>query len=460
MPLQESPSEAAVEIHLEDRLQRRNCVVFVLKWCLFFFAAPILYIGFVQAGLCKRLGASDFVANLPYASSLLLAAFPVIMAWAIPQVRYLKTVIAVGYTVTALMGALMAAVIWLPTPKWLQLGMIIAHGAVASCSSGTALAFEWEILGRGVSENRRGMLFACTFSLGPCCAAVGSLFSQLVINNELFGWTPSFWRPIPYPFDYIILYGATVPLLLAAAYLVKLYVVPQPAVEMRRAGFMSGIFGGFGSFIGNRLILITCIAYMLVYSGTTIQNNMVLYTREMIGLSEDVFVGYQLAIRFSAKALAGLMLGWLLKKTNPRMNLLVTGIFVLSGIVWILGTDAIFGGGIFFLAAFGLNGGGELMGFYYPYYVLCLSPKSRMRRNMAFVLLLSAPVGFVPALFGFISDTWNLTTSFWMSLAITAAGLILVIIALPPRPRPYPEDLEVADLDSSSEKTTASISSA
>jgi len=102
-------TEAAVTVHLEDRFQRRNAVLYVSKWCLVYLAAPVLYIGFVQAGLCKRLGASDFVANLPSSAYLLLAAFPMIMAWAVPQVRYLKLVMTIGFTITALTGAAMRA---------------------------------------------------------------------------------------------------------------------------------------------------------------------------------------------------------------------------------------------------------------------------------------------------------------------------------------------------------------
>jgi hypothetical protein len=325
--------------------------------------------------------------------------------------------------------------------------MVIAHAAVVACTAGTAWTFEWEFLGRAVSESRRGGLFALTFSMGPLCAVIGSLGAQLVINNAIFGWTPPFWPRIPYPLNYAILYGATLPLMLLVAFLVSRYIVPLPAVEVQRKPFVSGVFGGFGRFISYRLILIACIAYPLIYSGTTIQNNMVLYTREAVGLAEDTFVGYQLAIRFGSKVLAGLMLGWILKRTNPRMNLYVTGLLVIGSVVWILSVEPLFGGGLIFLVAFGFNGAGELMGCYYPYYVLCLSPKSQMRRNMAFVALLSAPVGLAPALFGFISDRWSLTASFWVSLVVMVTALILVASALPARPRPRPEDLEAADLE-------------
>jgi len=70
-----------------------------------------------------------------------------------------------------------------------------------------------------------------------------------------------------------------------------------------------------------------------------------------------------------------------------------------------------------------------------------------MRRNMAFVMLLSAPVGFAPALYGAISDTWNLTASFWVALAVMVVGVILMATMLPARPRPRAVDLEPADLE-------------
>ena len=438
-------ADAAGDVQLDDRSQRRNMIFYVVKWSIIYLAAPVLYVGFVQAGLCKRLGASDFMANLPSSAYLLLAAFPMIMAWAVPQVRYLKLVMTIGYITTGVMGAIAAAVLWLPVPDDVRIAVVIAHAAIVACSSGTAWVFEWELLGRSISKSRRGTLFAITFSVGPLFAVIGSLGSQLIINDEVFGWAPSFWQQIPYPLNYTVLYAMTMPLMFLAAWLVHGYVVPLPSVEVSRQPFIKGVFGGFGQLISYRLILIACVAYLLIYSGTMIQNNMVLFTREAVGLAEDTFVGYQLAIRFGCKVFAGLMLGWLLKVTNPRMNLYVTALLVTCGVLWLLITP-LFGTGLFFLVAFGFNGAGELMGYYYPYYVLCLSPKSQMRRNMAFVMLLSAPVAFAPVLYGAISDTWSLTASFWVALVVMIAGLILVPAMLPARPRPRAEDLGPGDV--------------
>jgi len=442
-PTHPPPGEVntAVQVHLGEQFQQRNVRLYVLKWCVVFLAAPVMYIGFVQVGLCKRLGASDFVANLPSSVYLAMAAFPVIMVWAVPQVRFLKLVMMIGFITSAVMGALTAVVLWLPVPDWLRIVIVIVHAAVVACSSGTAWAFEWELIGRGVSESRRGRMFAIAFSIGPLFAVAGSLAAQLIINNEVFGWTPPFWPEIPYPLNYTVMYGMTLPLLLLAGLLVSGYVIPLPKTELQRQPFIQGVFGGFGQLVCNRFIVMACVAYLLVYSGTLIQNNMVLFTREAVELPEDTFVGYQLAIRFGCKVFAGLILGWLLKLTNPCMNLYATALLVALGVMGII-IAPLFSAGLFFLIAFGFNGAGELMGLYYPYYVLCLSPKSQMRRNMAFVMLISAPVGLAPALYGAISDRWGLTTSFWLALALVIAGLVLVAATLPARPRPRPEDLE------------------
>ncbi len=422
-------------VQLDDRLQNRNAILYVCKFCLIYLCAPILYVGFVQAGLSKQLGASDFLANLPSSAYFLFAAFPIIMAWAIPKVRHLKFAMTAGFGIAGLMGGITAIVLWLPFSNAVRIGFVIAHGAVVACSVGTAWAFEWEILGRGISKAKRGKLFAWTFGLGPLFAVFGSLLTQLVVNREVFGWTPAFWPMLSYPESYVVLYGATLPLLLIAAALVSNYTVPLPAVEVEREPFISGLFGGFREFISYRLILIACIAYLLIYCGTAVQNNMVLYTREAVGLAEDTLLGYQLSLRFGSKILAGLVLGWVLTRFNPRMNLFITSLLTLAGACWIL-MAPLMGGGLIFLVAFAFNGAGELMGHYFPYYVLCLSPKAHMRRNMAFLMLLSAPVALAPALYGYVSDRWSLTASFWVSVVIIIGAIALIAIKLPANPQP------------------------
>src|SRR5206468_4217811 len=85
--------------------------------------------------------------------------------------------------------------------------------------------------------------------------------------------------------------------------------------------------------------------------------------------------------------------------SHPKSGLLITGGFLLAGVLW-----ARFVPGTWFLISFGLMGAGELFGVYYPNYILCCSAKSEMRRNMSFASMLNMPTGISAALFGKIAD--------------------------------------------------------
>jgi hypothetical protein len=148
----------------------------------------------------------------------------------------------------------------------------------------------------------------------------------------------------------------------------------------------------------------------------------------------------QLALRFGFKALTGVFLGWLVTRTHPKANLLVTGSLCLAGVWWALVVP-----GKWYLVSFALLGGGELFGFYYPYYILCCSAKSRMRRNMAYASMITWPVGFAGILFGRISDNFGLPMSFVVSYWIIAATLLLVYFGLPARPGPRESDMDASD---------------
>jgi MFS family permease len=134
------------------------------------------------------------------------------------------------------------------------------------------------------------------------------------------------------------------------------------------------------------------------------------------------------------------MLGWLLTRTHPRASLVVTAALTFAGVLWALAAP-----GMWFLLSFGIMGAGELFGVYYPNYILSCSPRSHMRRNMAFTSLITMPVGFASILFGFISDSvgaasgskrFGYQMSFVASLGLLVVGIILVRVLLPKRPRP------------------------
>jgi hypothetical protein len=64
------------------------------------------------------------------------------------------------------------------------------------------------------------------------------------------------------------------------------------------------------------------------------------------------------------------------------------------------------------------------------------SPQSEVRRNIAFLSLISSLVGLTPLLYGWISDTWSLQASFWAALALLVGTTVLVVVKLPANPRP------------------------
>jgi predicted MFS family arabinose efflux permease len=156
-------------------------------------------------------------------------------------------------------------------------------------------------------------------------------------------------------------------------------------------------------------------------------------------MSENL-AGYQLTLRFSCKMAVGFLLGWLLTRTNPKVPLLVTVGLQISAVLWVLLVP-----GYWFMLAFGINGAGELFGVYYINYLVRCSAKWQIRRNIAFLTLIATVVGLAPLMYGWISDTWSLRTSFWTALVLLVLTTVMVMIKLPAHPRPRPEDLREDD---------------
>jgi phage shock protein PspC (stress-responsive transcriptional regulator) len=428
---------------LSEQQQTRNILIYAANWALIYLAAPVTYVGLTQAALLKRLDFTDKTCNLPASVYLWTAPFPVLVVWFFPMVRQLKPLLVSALLVMASTGALAAAAVLFLGPDWV-LAALITGAALLGCVNGVMAACMWEIIGRGVSEARRGQALGLAFGAGPVMAVAASLVSQMLLPSAAEGAPPPV---LPYPWNFAVVFVSSVPILGVAALLSSRFVVLLPPVEVARQPFVSGVFGGFGKYFGYRLILIATIAYILVYSGHMVMTNITLYTKEATGRPPEDFVSYQLALRFGFKIVAGFCLGWLLMQTNPKTLLVVTAGLTLTGVGWALAVP-----GLWFLVSFGILGAGELFGVYYPNYILGCSPRSKMRRNMAFTSLVTMPVGFAGVLYGSISDklgqedkTFGFQMSFAASMAILVATILLVLVALPGRPRPQEEDLDESE---------------
>ena len=420
---------------LEPPAQKRNILVYSSLIALNYLAAPVLYVGFVQAALCKRLHASDAMANLPTTVYLAMAWFPVVFAWLAPQARLLKPVLSLTFGAIALMNAIVAVILLTPVSDQVIIGMLVVHAALLGCANGVVFTLSWEALSRGVSPQLRGKALGLAFGWGPGFAVFGSLCAQLLLDGNVLGQSLPAWLMAAYPYNYALLFAGTAGAMGLAALLVQLYQLPLPGTEPKQQSFGKTMIGGLKALTSHRILFIACVAYLLVTAGNTIQNNMSLFTNEAIGRPPEELAGYQLSLRFSFKMLAGFLLGWLLTRANPKVPLLVTVGLQIAAVVWVL-----FVPGYWFLLAFGLNGAAELCGVYYVNYPVQCSAKVDVRRNIAFLMLISSLVGLAPVFFGWISDHWSLRASFYVALGLLVFTAVLVALKLPAQPHPETSD--------------------
>jgi hypothetical protein len=433
-----APPAAAPDCPLAPAEQTRNILLYASNIGLVYVASPVSYVGLVHGGLLNRLGFSDTIANLPGSVYLWTTPLPVLVVWYFPQVRRLKSLQVASFLAIAAAGALVAAALLLLGPG-LVLAAVVAHAAVLGCALGVVASCQWEVIGRGVAEARRGQALGLAFGVGPLFAVLASFASQLVLAGKVAVPDLSLAVPaVPYPWNFASLFAASVPVMALAALLSGCYVVRLPVAEAAREPFARGVLGGLGRYLGSRLILVTAIAYILVYSGNMIQQNVSLYTPEVLGGQAKDYVGLQLMLRFGFKIVAGFFLGWLLTRTNPKALLQATAALTLAGVAWALGA-----GGGWVLLSFGILGAGELFGVYYLNYILACSTPSQMRRNMAYTSLVTMPVGLAGIAFGFLSDTLGKTDrtsgfrwSFLAAMMLVAVAMLLVRQLLPARPRP------------------------
>jgi hypothetical protein len=437
-------------------VQTRNLVLYGVACGVYYLGAPVLYVGLLQATLLNRLGVDKFTANLPSSVYQLALPFPLLVAWAFPQPRLLKRLMYGAYCAIGAAGAGVAAVLVGAPDRATELVVtaVILHAMVIGMANGVANALLWEVLRRGASTSRHGQAFSIAFGVGPLFAVIGSVLAQLALNpgNRLdftvpgLGWMVPLGRlgvpALDYPWSYAILFLATVPCMAVALATLAAVRLPPPEPDPPREPFVSGVFGGVGDYFRHPLILRCSVAFILVYCGDLIMNNFTLYTQTALGADPQDYVNAQNALRFGLKMAAGFFLGWLLTRTHPKAPLLVTGGLLAAGVVW-----GMFIQGRPFLATFGLLGAGELMGAYYPNYIMRCSTPAQIRRNMSMTNVITVATAVAPMLYGAVADrvgkaTGNpaagLQASFICALVVILAGLIIVQFTLPARPSPAP----------------------
>jgi hypothetical protein len=419
-------------------LQRRNSLIYGLFWCLFYFAAPITYVGNTHANLLKQFTDSDITANLPHAFYQWFTACPILVAWFLPQPKVLRPLIVGALSAMTLAAALVAGALWLRTSASLVVAATILFGTIFGAANGILVTAMWEVVRRGTSSRLRGRTMSLAFGIGPLFACAGSVLQQMVMNPEPFRLTDQLSIPtfgLGFPFNYLALFGAGVPVLALATLLGTQFVLPaesgSPAAESGAVHHPGqAARRSLTEFFTHRPVLFASLAYLLVYSGgNAIFDNVSLHARDVLGSEIEDTQGIQSFLRFSFKSVTGLCLGWLLARTSPRAPVLATTALLLVGIAWVLGSS-----GYWYLLSAGLLGAGELFGAYFPNYVVSASSKSTVRANVALLNLLGSFVGFASVGYGLISETYGRTATFYSAGGLLILSVGLILATLPPRP--------------------------
>jgi hypothetical protein len=336
--------------------------------------------------------------------------------------------LVINYVCKAIAG-LVAAVLFIIAPRsWLAAG-IIAHAAVIGITSGVTNMCLWELIGRGMSATRRGWTLGIAFGIGPVLAVLGSCLSQLILSGTFLDLIHV--QPLPEPWSFVTLFGATCPAMAVAAACVFLASLPEehsaePDVSL------AGVVEGLRQYFTCRLILIAVCGFLLTSAGgNLILNNLALFVRDATGEPPEKYTGLQLALRFGCKSVFGFVLGWLLARSQPKAPALATTLICLAGVGW-----ALVAPGRSYLFSFGLLGAGELFYIYYLNYIVGCSAPERIRENTAYTNVIMVTVSFMPLVYGWISDHSGLRASFVLAAGILVAAILIVGMLLPGQPAP------------------------
>ena len=103
----------------------------------------------------------------------------------------------------------------------------------------------------------------------------------------------------------------------------------------------------------------------------------------------------------------------------------------LAGVAWGLLVP-----GKLYLFSFCLLGAGELFYVYYLNYIVGCSAPERLRENTAYTNFISVSIGFMPIIYGAVSDAYGLRYSLLVGLTILGMATLIITMYLPRRPAP------------------------
>ncbi len=397
---------------ISPELDRRNGLIFIWTQLLVYLAAPVLYVGVVQAAFCDKLGASATVANLPSSTYALGAVSPIICAWFFPA-RLEKVIVGRAFAIVAASMLLVCFVVFFPAPNWLRITVVIGQGMIIGILNSITNMFLFKCLARGTTEQGRTWALKYAFGFGPVAAVAGSLAAQLLLSGKIPG--------VPYPYNFGVLYAVALPCTVLCARLASRFRIVDVA-ELPRSPFWSYLMESAKAFVLDRRLIVAWLAFFLWFCTYGTMTNLSLYTRVAVGRTPLELAGVVMALRFGVKSVAGFGLGALATRSGPRMAMIAAVILLGTGPIWPFVSS-----GYGYLFAFGLMGAGELGGVYFVNYVISISTPATTTRNIALLSLVTPASSIAPALHGSLTDHFGFNASFLFGIATAVAALALLL---------------------------------
>jgi MFS family permease len=390
-----------------------------------FLAAPVSYIGVVQAALCDKLGSNATIANLPSATYLLGGLAPLFLSMIVPH-RWERAVVVWSNGLTAVFIGVVFFALAAKLPTWIPLTVLVVQGLLQGCSLTTAQVFTFQCLARGTTIEGRNRTFKRTYFLSPIFAVAGSLAAQYVLNGGL--------RSLPFPYDFAVLYLVGFLCMTAAAICSSRFQLVTLPDEPRRP-ILRELGDSIRAYAHSRSLVLLFAVYTLWYCALNITPNLALYTRQAIGRDPQDFSGLIMALRFGCKSLGGYLLGAIAIRWGLRMSVIACSLLLVIGTMW--GWIA---PGYAFLLAFGFLGAGELGGAYIPNYGVALSRPETTARNISLLTLASPASSFSPAVLGLLADRFGFGASFTFALAMALAAIWITMMIRDPQKDAVPAE--------------------
>lgn len=415
------------DLPITPAMDRRNGLLYLLMYAAIFLAAPVSYVGLIQAVLCEKLGSNATVANMPAATYLLGGFAPLIFSLIVPH-RWDRAVVVWSSGITALLIGVVCFALTAHLPNWIPLSVLIVQGLLQGISATTAQVFTFQCLARGTTIEGRNWAFKWTYFISPICAVAGSLAAQHILSGGL--------RFVKFPYDFALLYAIGFACMTAVTICGSLFqLVPIP--DKMRPPFYQDLAVSIREYIHCRPLLLLFGVYTLWYCALNITPNLALYARHAMDRDPKEVSGWILAVRFGCKSIGGYALGAIALRWGLRKSVIMCSALLMAGTLW--GWMA---PGYAFLFAFGLLGAGELGGAYIPNYGVALSKPEATARNISLLTLATPLSSFSPALFGFLADHFGFSSSFICALLMALAAIWLTTIIRDPEKAASPPAIQ------------------